>query len=296
MSPARAWVAGFLAAERLPAAYETVIDHVAAPLAEWAASQAVSGITFRLGLCGPQASGKSTLTAVLARLLTERGLTVAVLSLDDLYLSRSARSELATAVHPLLRTRGPPGTHDLDLGHAVFDQFQQSGPVPLPRFSKAQDDPVPRADWPTVQGPVDVVLFEGWCVGAQAQSPEALLPPVNRLEAEEDPDGVWRGYVNRQLAGAYQGFFSRLDRLIYLRPPSFEVVLSWREEQEAKLRRRLAQTGASAGQVMDAPAVARFIQHYERLTRAMMADLPTRADLTLQLDAARRIEPFSLPR
>jgi D-glycerate 3-kinase len=40
---------------------------------------------------------------------------------------------------------------------------------------------------------------------------------------------------------------------------------------------------------MDAAAVAAFIQHYERLTRHILTEMPGRADLTLYLDPDRRV-------
>lgn len=283
------WIDGFLERERLPQSYRAMVETVVADLVVWIEAERRAGQTFYLGLCGPQASGKSTLAAALARTLEVQGRSVAVLSLDDLYLSRNAREHLAARVHELFVTRGPPGTHDLPLGHAVFDQLRQPGSVTLPRFSKADDEPEPRSRWPELATPVDIVLFEGWCVGARPQTPEALSAPVNALEAERDPAGLWRGHVNAQLAGPYAAFFARLDRLIYLMPPSFEVVTRWRQEQEAKLRHRRKQEGLPAGRTMDDPAVARFVQHYERLTRAMLADLPAKADLTLRLSADRQV-------
>jgi D-glycerate 3-kinase len=132
-----------------------------------------------------------------------------------------------------------------------------------------------------VRTPVDVVLFEGWCVGAVAQGAAALAQPVNALERDEDPAGVWRGFVNDQLSGAYQALFERLDDLILLAAPSFEVVAGWRGEQEAKLRARTGR-GMSEGEI------ARFVAHYERLTRWILTEMPGRAGWTVHLDEARR--------
>lgn len=286
------WIDGFLDQERLPPTYRGVIEGVVRPLARWVETQRSADHTFFLGLCGPQASGKSTLAQALACWLRDQGRSVAVLSLDDLYLSRTARASLAASVHELFATRGPPGTHDVALGEAVLEQLRQPGRVALPRFSKAEDEPQPMEKWPVVATPVDVVLFEGWCVGARAQGASALATPINDLEADRDPHGVWRGYVDEQLAGPYARLFTRLDRLVYLRPPSFGVVTTWRQEQEAKLRERLALAGLPPGRAMGDADVPRFIQHYERLTRAMIEDLPERADLTLQLAEDRSSRPL----
>jgi D-glycerate 3-kinase len=158
----------------------------------------------------------------------------------------------------------------------------------LPRFDKASDDRAPVDAWPVVAGPVDVVLFEGWCVGARPEPAEALAAPLNALERERDPDGVWRFYVNAALAGPYRALFARLDLLVLLTAPDFETVLAWRREQEAKLRGRLAESGQGAGAAMSDDEVAVFVQHYERLTRHITREMPARADLVVALDADRR--------
>jgi len=286
MTAQAAWLDAFLAAERLPASYARTVELAALPLAEQIAGLA-HPVT--LGVCGPQASGKSTLCAVVARLLEARGLSAAVLSIDDLYLTHEERQALARDVHPLLATRGPPGTHDVALGHAVLDNLRGSGVTALPRFDKARDTRKPRAAWDEIVGPVDVVLFEGWCVGARPQAPEALRDPINALERDEDAAGVWRRYANDALAGPYQGFFARLDRLVMLRPPGFEVVLAWRIEQEHKLKARLAAAGEDPARTQSDAALARFIAHYERLTRHILAEMPGRADVVIDLDDARRV-------
>jgi len=278
---ADAALARLLESERLPDGYLDRVRRLHAPLAARIAGMAHP---VRVGLAGPQGSGKSTDARVLELLLRERGLTAVTLSLDDLYLPRAARAQLARDIHPLLATRGAPGTHDVDLGVDVLGRLARPGETRLPRFDKATDDPVPRRDWPRVQGPVDVILFEGWCVGAVPQTTAALRRPVNDLERERDPAGVWRTYVNDQLAGAYRTLFAGLAPFVFLRAPGFEVVLRWRTEQEHKLRARL---GALAG--MSDAELAVFIQHYERLTRWMLREAPRRADVVASLGEGREI-------
>jgi len=249
-----------------------------------------AGGPFVLGLCGAQGSGKSTLASLLTEGLEDRGRKVAVLSLDDLYLSRARRAERARGAHPLFAVRGPPGTHDVGAGISLLDALKAGHPVRLPRFDKAEDAPAPSETWPVLDGPVDVVIFEGWCVGATPESPEALAPPINALEARDDPHGVWRRAVNDALAGPYADLFSRIDRLVMLAAPSFEVVRAWRTQQEHDLKRRLAADGRTGAHVMSDADIARFIQHYERLTRHMLRDMPARADLVLHLDEHRRLK------
>jgi len=266
-----------IGAEGLPAAYRDTVARFWRPLA-CAIAAAHSGRPLIVGISGSQGSGKSTLCRVLEVLLREsHGLNAATLSLDDLYLTRRERAALARTVHPLFATRGVPGTHDIALGTALFEAARAGqGPLRLPRFDKASDDRAPEADWPIIPAPIDVLLFEGWCVGATPQSAEALAEPVNPLEADEDADGTWRAYVNAALEGPYRALFGAIDFLVMLAAPGFEAVLGWRQEQERKLR---ARTGGG----MSDDEIARFVMHYERLTRHLLTDLPGRADVVVSL-------------
>jgi len=240
---------------------------------------AAAGRPILVGLCGPQGCGKSTLAGKVDRALKTLGRSSVVLSIDDLYLTRQERGRLAADVHPLLAVRGPPGTHDMALAAVVLDALLQGTPVRLPRFDKGRDDRL--GDQPLVVGPTDVILFEGWCVGARAEPADALAEPVNALEREEDPESVWRAYVNQALAGSYRALFDRLDLYVLLQAPSFDVVVGWRQEQEHGLRRR-------SGAGMSDPQVARFVQHYERLSRHIAREAPHRADVVVWLDEARQ--------
>jgi len=283
-------IPAFLASHGLPPSARAAVERLHAPLADWiAAEQAAHARPLVVGLCGAQGSGKSTATLVIAHLLRGRGLAVASLSLDDLYLTRAERQALAARVHPLLATRGPPGTHDIALGEAVIDGLCRAGATAIPSFDKAVDDRRPGADWPVFEGPADIVLLEGWCVGAVPQPDAALVQPINDLERQEDAEGVWRRYVNDALAD-YQPLFARLDRLILLEAPSFAVVERWRGEQEAKLRETAA---GAASRVMTDAELVRFIQHYERLTRRILEEMSARADAVATLDERRDLTGLS---
>ena len=233
------------------------------------------------GICGSQGSGKSTLARALARMAASEGIAAAVLSLDDLYLTHAEREVLGRQVHSLLRTRGVPGTHDVELGLGTIAALERGEPAPLPRFEKGNDDRAPMSVWPAAPANTLLLIFEGWCMGAVPQSEAELTQPVNVLERDEDPDGLWRRYANGALAGPYQSLFNRLDLLILLAAPGFEVVHDWRIEQERGLR------DAGAPAAMDDTQIARFIQHYERLTRHILNEMPARADLIAWLDHNR---------
>jgi len=244
-----------------------------------------------LGLAGAQGSGKSTLATALHGRLTESGVATAVLSLDDLYLTRAERERLAREVHPLLRTRGVPGTHDIALGLRTLSALERGEAVALPRFDKARDDRAPHAEWGCAAADTQVLLFEGWCVGARPQAAADLVQPVNALERDEDRQGLWRRYVNDALAGDYRRLFARIDVSVFLAAPDFATVFGWRKQQEDSLRARV---GASAPGVMSDAALTRFIQHYERLTRFMLADMPPRADVLVKLAADRSVTEMAL--
>ena len=285
MTPTDDWLTGFLEAKRLPASYAQTIEAVALPLAQQIAARAEQAGGLVVGVCGAQASGKSTLTAVVKRLLEMRGLKVALFSLDDIYLTRAERQALAAEVHPLLATRGVPGTHDVAWGEVLLEDLRKPGRTLLPAFDKASDDRKPGVPF---EGPADVVLFEGWCVGAAPEAPAALVQPINDLERDFDPGGVWRTYANTALAGPYRDLFSKIDMLLLLQAPGFDVVLDWRVEQERKLRERLAREGGDASRVMSDDQVEAFIRHYERLTRWILEEMPRRADIVVRLDKQRR--------
>ena len=245
--------------------------------------QAAPGLVVA-GICGSQASGKSTLAAALAARFTAAGVPAATLSLDDLYLSRADRQRLASKVHPLFATRGPPGTHDTALGLRVIDALAQGRPTPLPRFDKLRDEPWPQAQWPLAPAGTRLLVLEGWCLGAAPQAGADLAEPVNELEREEDPDGIWRTRANAMLAGPCQALWRRIDHLTLLAAPGFEVVYAWRREQE----HGLLQADSRGLSGMDDAALARFIAHYERLTRHILTEMPARADLLVRLDPQRR--------
>ncbi|HIF91807.1 MAG: hypothetical protein ABGX04_03915 [Myxococcales bacterium] len=226
-----------------------------------------------VGLSGGQGAGKSTLSRLIAAACEDAGLRTCVLSLDDFYYPLSARRRLASEIHPLLETRGPPGTHDLIECRDAMRALRQDEAVLLPVFDKGLDD---RKMKRLVRGPFDLVLLEGWCVGAVPESESGLDPAMNSLEEEEDQDGVWRRYVNAQLAGIYGEVGQMLDYLIFLRVPDLVAVRRWRLEQEME---------RTPKQRHDREAIDRFVQYFERTTRSMDQTVPGRADLVVGLSS-----------
>ncbi len=212
--------------------------------------------------------------------MPELGLRAVTLSLDDLYLTLPERVDLARVVHPLLRTRGVPGTHDTALGGSILDALLAGRPARIPQFSKALDDRLPPLRARHVDGSSDIILLEGWCIGAAPQEPSELETPINSLEAEFDPVGIWRRYVNDQLAGPYAAWFARIDHLVMLKAPSFESIIRNRILQEHKLR----VASPSAPSTMNNSQVRVFVSHYERLTKHMIEQMGDASDICFELD------------
>ena len=247
-----------------------------------------------LGINGCQGSGKSTLADYLATYLTsEYKMNVAVLSLDDFYYSHQQRKNLSEHEHHLLQTRGVPGTHNLSLAHDTLDKLQsannKSAPVALPRFNKTTDNPYPESEWPVIHGAIDVIILEGWCLGVQAQTDEALFEPVNNLEATKDKYGVWRRYVNNQIKHHYAALYERLDMLVMLKAPSFDTVYQWRLTQELKLKQQALTLCTPLDRVMTESEIKLFTAYFQRLTEHGLTTLPTLCNWVFELDTHRNI-------
>lgn len=258
-------------------------------LDQYAGRIARSRRPYILGLSGLQGSGKSTLARVMKAQAEARGWPTEVLALDDFYYARSDREALARDVHPLLRTRGVPGTHEIELMMSVLAALPHASdklPVSHPRFDKGRDTRFPPSRWPRTTRPPRLVIVEGWALGIRPQLQAALTRPINELERTEDPDGSWRHWVNKQLRG-YQPLWRKFDALIVLQAPNWEIVRRWRGEQEQELLARHAPLA------MDATAMERFLAHFERLSRHALASLPALADTCVEYDDDRHVTGLS---
>lgn len=258
-------------------------------LDQYAGRIARSRRPYILGLSGLQGSGKSTLARVMKAAAEARGWPTEVLSLDDFYYARSDREALARDVHPLLRSRGVPGTHEIELLMSVLAALPQASdklPVSHPRFDKGRDTRFPPSRWPRSARPPKLVIVEGWALGIRPQLQSALTRPINELERAEDPDGSWRHWVNKQLRG-YQPLWRKFDALIVLQAPGWDIVRRWRGEQEQELLARHAPLA------MDAAALERFLAHFERLSRHALAILPALADTVVEYDDERHVTGLS---
>jgi D-glycerate 3-kinase len=246
-----------------------------------------------VGLNGSQGSGKSTLAAFLRRVINEcSDYDCHVISIDDFYLTKDARQALASNVHPLLATRGVPGTHDVGAMRSIIDRFKSNefGSIELPVFDKLLDDRAKTVQTINFGAKRSIVLVEGWCVGVPAQATEVLSQPISHFESVNDTEAIWRHYVNESLATDYADLFSELDCLSMLNPPSFETVYDWRVDQEM----RLVQARSSMGTDPDAKGmnprqIREFVENFRRVSLHAIDALPGIADFGWHLRADRLI-------
>lgn len=251
-----------------------------------------------VGLQGTQGSGKSTVSLFIKTMLEKCfDYNVVILSIDDFYYTHQERLDLSKTIHPLLCTRGVPGTHDVSLIHKVLQQLadiKTGEHCFIPRFNKAIDDRYEKNEWQKVEDKVDIVIFEGWCMGMPAQSYSALLSPLNELEKNEDEDGRWRQYVNQQLLIEYADVFKYIENLIVLQAPSFKCVYQWRLLQEEKLKKYVEAKDtsdcSSEIRIQSPDQIQRFVSHYERLTRHGLSVLSEEASWVLTLDKAHNMK------
>jgi len=281
-------IAPFIEAHSLPEVYASVAEDWFFPLVdELVLHQKEANRPLVIGINGAQGSGKSTLAALLVFLLQQHYQVNAVsLSIDDFYLTASEREQLAHSIHPLFRTRGVPGTHDLSLAMTTLNALLKGESVSIPRFDKATDDRYSQAEWDRCREPVAFIILEGWCVGATFQRYEQLLEPINSLEKNEDDEHKWRSYINHQLFQPYSELFKLVDKWVMLKAPNFDCIYQWRLEQEQKLRQK--QIGKKSKGMGD-EELKRFVLFYQRFTEHMLENLPSKVDYLYELDTQRQV-------
>ena len=270
---------------------EKMVKSFLIPICFWINNRTNKSKPYLIGLGGGQGTGKTTISSILKIILTKYfKLNVFKISIDDLYKTRKDRIKLSKRIHPLLMTRGVPGTHDINF---IFDllkkvknkRFNQQR---LPKFNKAIDDRLKRKSWYLVKKVPDVIIFEGWCVGARAEKNTSLKKSINPLERKEDKNLIWRKYVNSKLQSKYKKLFSKLDCLIFLKASSFKLLQSWRLKQEALLK--LHSKNKANSKVMSKNEVLTFMQTYQRVTQNMFKFAPKYSSIVLNLNRNHQIK------
>ena len=244
--------------------------------------------TIIVGLSGGQGSGKTTITQILKIIIgIKYNLDVISFSIDDYYKTQKERLEMSKKISKLFRTRGVPGTHDtsLLLKHLKILKKDFSKPILIPTFDKSTDERNKKNKWKKIKKKPDVVIFEGWCVGAKPQKLKNLKKPINVLEKKEDKNLTWRKKVNNELRLKYKKIFNKIDFLIYLKVPSFNSVIKWRLLQEKKLKKK-----SKGKKIMSNIQVKNFVMYYERVTKDMFLDLKRNADILIHLDKKHKLK------
>ena len=247
------------------------------------------GKTLFLGLSGGQGSGKTTITGILKIILNKffkRNVRVA--SIDHFYKTLNERNIMSKQIHPLFKTRGVPGTHDIRLVKFFFNNMKKNKfkEFKIPKFDKSTDDRMKNKYWSKISKKPEIVILEGWCVGAKPQSNSLIKKPINILEKKEDRRLIWRKQVNEKLKKEYKKVFSMIDHLIFLKVPSFDMVFKWRLLQETKLKKR----SHLNKKIMTYNQIKRFIMFYQRITLQMLKDLSKSASVVMLLKKNHEIK------
>ena len=257
------------------------------PLSEWMYSvYKKDNKTKIIGLSGGQGAGKSTITSILKYIFKKKyNLEICIFSLDDFYKTKSERIKMSRKIHPLFLIRGVPGTHDIKLINKIIKKLKKKNfkSLLIPKFDKSKDDRFKKSKWQKITKAPNLIIFEGWCIGATHQNNKELKKPLNQIEKKYDPNLIWRKKVNNSLKNEYKKLFNKIDKLVYLKAPDFSHILNWRLKQEQKLK-----LTSKSKKTMSKSQIKKFIMYYERLTKHMMKNFSKISDLTIFLDIRHR--------
>ena len=257
------------------------------PLSEWIYSIYIKDRKIKIiGLSGGQGSGKSTITGILKFILKKKyGLNLCIFSIDDFYKTKSERKKMSEKDHSLFLTRGVPGTHDIQLLNNILKKFKEKKfkNLLIPKFDKSIDDRSKKFKWQKIKKRPDIVILEGWCVGATHQKESDLKKPLNLIEKKFDQKLIWRRKVNYYLKNQYKKIFKKIDKLVYLKAPNFSYIYKWRLLQEQKMKLTLKNK-----KTMSKQQVKEFIMFYERITKHMIKNFYKISDMTIFLDKYHR--------
>ena len=270
---------------------EKMIKSFLIPVSFWISKKVNKNKPLIIGLAGGQGSGKTTISSILTLILKKYfKLNVFKVSIDDFYKTRKDRKLLSKNKHPLLMTRGVPGTHDIDLMLSFFKKIKNKNfkSLQFPTFNKAIDDRYPKSLWNKIKSRPDIIIFEGWCVGARAQTTNQLKKPINLLEKDYDQGSKWRSYVNNQLKTKYKTLFKHLDGLLYLKAKNFNLLKKWRLKQERKLW--VQKKNKKNLKIMSSEDVINFMQTYQRITQQMFKDALKGSSIIMNLNSNHQIE------
>jgi len=244
------------------------------------------------GVLGGQGTGKTTLGTALTLILQTWGDRTLSLSLDDLYKTHADRLQLQQQ-DPRLIWRGPPGTHDIELGLSVLQALRQSQadqPIAIPRFDKSLHQGAgDRVAFEIVSG-IDIVLFEGWFVGCRPVEPTCFEAAPFPIQTEADR--AFARDMNARLHD-YLPLWDCCDRLLILYPADYRLSKVWRQQAEQKMRSQ----GKSG---MSDVEIEAFVDYFWKalhpeLFVAPLVCQPGIADLVVEIDANHRPQKIAQP-
>ena len=270
---------------------EKMIKSFLVPISFWIASKAKNKKPFIVGLGGGQGTGKTTITSIISIVLKKYfKLNVFKISIDDFYKTKKERILLSKKVHPSLITRGVPGTHDVSSMFSFFKRVKSKNfrALKLPKFNKAIDDRYNKKLWHSIKKKPDIIIFEGWCVGARAEKNNSLKKAINSLERNSDKKLIWRKFVNQQLKLKYKKLYTQLDCLLFLKANNFRLLQQWRLKQEKKLW--LKNKRSRNNKIMNKKDVIKFMQTYQRITQNMLKHAPKYSSMILNLNRNHQIK------
>ena len=270
---------------------EKMIKSFLIPLCFWISEKVDKKRPYFVGLAGGQGTGKTTISSLIRIILIKYfKLKVFRISIDDFYKTRKERISLSKRIHPMLLTRGVPGTHDINMMLSFFKKVKNKKfkRLKLPTFNKAIDDRSNKKSWYELNEKPDVVIFEGWCVGAKSETNNTLKKTINSMEKVKDQKKIWRKYVNHQLKSKYKNLYSQLNCLIYLKAKNFNLLQKWRLKQERKLW--IKSKIKSNSKIMSKGDVINFMQTYQRITENMFRYVPKYASIILNLNTNHQIK------
>ena len=267
---------------------ERMIKSFLIPLCFWIVKKSNKKRPLIIGLAGGQGTGKTTITSIISVILKKYfKLNIFKISIDDFYKTRNDRIILSIRKHPLLLTRGVPGTHDYNIISNFLKKVKSRKfkVLKLPKFNKAIDDRCKKNLWYKIKSRPYVVILEGWCVGAKPQKNGQLNKPINSVERIHDKNFIWRKFVNLQLKTKYKKLFKKLDSVLYIKAKNFDLLKKWRLKQEKKLHFK----NKKKLKIMSQKELINFMQTYQRITQQMLKDTSKYASIIMNLNNNHQI-------
>ena len=268
-----------------------MIKNFLIPICSWIFKRKPKNKTYIIGLAGGQGTGKTTISSLIKLILScYFKLNVFKVSIDDFYKTRKERLKLSKTKHPLLLTRGVPGTHDIDMLNKLFSNIKKTKfrTMLIPKFDKSIDDRYNKKFWYKIKKKPDILILEGWCVGAKPEKENTLYTPINKLEKNLDSKNKWRLHVNNQLKNKYAKLFNQMHILLYLKAKNFNVLKSWRIKQEKKLK--LKNKNKKNNKIMNNLEVLNFMMTYQRITQNMFKITPKHSSIIIDLNNRHQIK------